>query len=158
MFFLLWMNPWVPSSPTTSGVRSILHRLILMSTSFQIMHLGIKKIHGKHIAIGLMGLTFVLSSAHWALLRLSHAFPGAPHSPVSRTAWRRSSGRAAWLSSRRGAVGLSCSSTPVEASPSQDIPIPQTFSSFWQIPQCPDPDYRILPLMKVPEKLKGILL
>lgn len=93
-----------------------------------------------------------------ALLRLPYACAGPPRHPLFPTAWRRSSGQAAWLSSCRGAAGLSCSSTPVGTSPSQDILIPQTSSSSWQIPQCPDPDYRILPSMKVPGKFRRILL
>lgn len=103
-------------------------------------------------------MTFVLSPASWAMLRLPHAYPGPSHWPLLPTAWRRSSGPAAWPSSCRGAAGLSCSSTPVGTSPSQDILIPQTFSSSWQTPQCPDPDYRILPLMKVPGKFQRIFL
>ena len=94
------------------------------------------------------------------------AFPAAPSllaTPASLwppvpTAGHRSSGPAEGLLSCRGAAELSCSSTPGGTFPSQDILIPRTSSSSWRIPQCPDPDYRILPLMKVPEKGQGTWL
>lgn len=141
-----------------------------MSILFQTVQLDVKKIDGKqsispHEILD-VGTKFTITTIHGlvpspaslAMLRWPHACPCPPLCPLSPTAWHRSSGPAAGPALCTGAAWLSCSSIPVGTSPSQDILTPRTSSSSWQIPQCPDPDYRIHPWMKVPKIFWRILL
>lgn len=140
--------------------------LIFISTSFQTVHPDIRKRPGKRRPLGILDVgtktsitihTWLLCSALLVWPHWDCACPGPPPGPFP-TAWHRSSGPAAWPSSCRGAAGPSCSSTPAGTSPSQDIPIPRTSSSSWQIPQCPGPDYRIPPWLKEPRGVQRIVL